>query len=311
MTNVVWILGYERSGTTLVRSVLARSPQLAVHLSEPHYILELFQRFGAHVDHLPAAIEFLASHRKFPAAFPRNEGAAEGDAKIRALADLYAGEQRLPLSEFVLRFFRAQHDFGAHRPLVLKHPEFTYHLEMLEALFPETMIVNMLRDPRAAISSSMARWPKASIEWRIRRWIRAVAAAEAWQQRHPDRILTLRYEDLVREPTAALDRLCQFLGIRADPVMLAGTGGEATEVTGSASPQGGVDASPLKTWRTRLTTRQQRYIERRCGSWMATYGYRHENPKIAPLAFGAFVVRDQAHFLSDVLRRQLRHSLGS
>ncbi|MCP4166576.1 MAG: sulfotransferase [Chloroflexi bacterium] len=57
------VTGCQRSGTTLVRSILAQHPDLSVHPSEPQFILELWKRYGPVIDDVPAAIDYVNLHR--------------------------------------------------------------------------------------------------------------------------------------------------------------------------------------------------------------------------------------------------------
>ena len=86
---------------------------------------------------------------------------------------------------------------------------------------PESLrVVYLLRDGRAVCHSRMRR-ERVSMEDSVRRWKR-----EHWKlgmvlkSLPPHRVVTVRYEDLAREPEGALRRIAALVGLKYEPEML-------------------------------------------------------------------------------------------
>ena len=91
----------------------------------------------------------------------------------------------------------------------------------LMRLYPDALFVNVVRDPRAQVSSM-----NRAIIYEFDSLLNAetlrdaYAAAGALARAHPDRVLTLRFEDFIADEAGTLRRLCAFLGLTFEPEML-------------------------------------------------------------------------------------------
>lgn len=88
--------------------------------------------------------------------------------------------------------------------------------------FPTARIVHMVRDPRDRYAASLELWPdgRGRAGGAAARWLLSTRLAERHQRRYPDRYLVVRYEDLVVDPRATLETVCDFLGEDFDAEML-------------------------------------------------------------------------------------------
>ncbi|MFE0457846.1 sulfotransferase family protein [Kitasatospora sp. NPDC058965] len=76
--------------------------------------------------------------------------------------------------------------------------------------FPDTWIVDIVRDPRDVVTSVLPPWPGFYCDFA--RWDRDVRAVAALRGRHL-RLVQLRYEDLVRQGDAVQGQLANLLGL--------------------------------------------------------------------------------------------------
>ena len=60
------IVGFPRSGTTMLRSYLSYYPELCVHEIEPHWIQDFYLKYGKNAVDGNVIRKFLLNHRKFP-----------------------------------------------------------------------------------------------------------------------------------------------------------------------------------------------------------------------------------------------------
>ncbi len=115
-----------------------------------------------------------------------------------------------------------------------KTPEHALNVENLIEIFPEAMIVHVIRDGRdEAVSvyeynlrlnpqGFTSKFPDfaAFAESFAGNWTRAVGAARYFGRSHGDNYLEIRCEDLHTEASPDVERLCRFLGINDDPEII-------------------------------------------------------------------------------------------
>ncbi len=95
-----------------------------------------------------------------------------------------------------------------------------YAEEMLN-LFPDMLFLNVVRDPRAQVAS-MNRAIIHDFDSCLNAltWVEAHRAARRLIARHPDRVLTIRFEDFLHSQDAVLHEICRFFGIEFLPEMV-------------------------------------------------------------------------------------------
>ncbi|HEX2081305.1 MAG TPA: sulfotransferase, partial [Longimicrobium sp.] len=203
-----FVLYDSRSGSTLFAALLNRYRGVSVSL-ESAFVSRVVEYGGplrsaadleALADYLFAEVQFaeLGLARPEVVAALRGAGPPYGKRELaRALLELYFG-RRDP--EALVR--------------VVKNPPFFY-VGLLEEWLPGVRFVHVVRDGRAVYNSKRS---SRSISGAVmqpnlvkaaRDWRRAVRIAE----RHPASVLTVRYEDLVRDPDAVMARVLDHLGV--------------------------------------------------------------------------------------------------
>ncbi|MEL7331626.1 MAG: sulfotransferase, partial [Cyanobacteria bacterium J06560_2] len=106
-----------------------------------------------------------------------------------------------------------------------------HYAKDLIALFDDMLFLNVVRDPRAQISSiNRAIIHDFDSLLNTLRWVSAQEAGRALAAAYPEKVLTIRYEDFIQNQAAVLQRVCEFLGIPFSAAML--------NVLGSQEAQG-------------------------------------------------------------------------
>ncbi len=152
----------------------------------------------------------------------------------------------------------------------------------LAELFPDAKFIHIVRDGRGVAASILPLdWGPNSIDSAAQWWTDAVAyglAAESWGG--SQRIIRVRYEELVQHPEPTVNKLCTFLGLEFQPNMLRADGfklpGYTTKqhsLIGSAPQPSRADA-----WERTLTLRQIEIFESIAGELLRYMGF--------PLKFG-------------------------
>jgi len=160
-------------------------------------------------------------------------------------------------------------------------------------LFPAARFVHVLRDGRD-VACSLRTHPRHKvvdgqlvptgirrpIAGCARRWVRDIEGSRRWWG--DPRFLTLRYEDLVRDPRPVLERLMAFLGEDWDEAMLAHAAADspfrdATRFAQNPEALGAVSTSALSRWQRDLDARDRRIFKRIAGPLLVELGYADDD----------------------------------
>lgn len=217
-TGPVFIVGADRSGTTLLRLFLDAHRDLSIP-AESWFLPALIEHFPSErplsVPQQGAALACVMAHRRW------QEGWRSTPADYRAL--LSDGRQRT-LAELVDAMYRTETARTGATRWGDKTPEYVMHVEPLAALFPDARFVHIVRDGRDVCQSLLRkRWSDRGVTpFQVARyWDRAVHAGhDAAERLGPDRMHLVTYEELVLATERTLRRVCDFLGLPFDPPML-------------------------------------------------------------------------------------------
>ncbi|MDB5093196.1 MAG: uncharacterized protein JWO85_1297 [Candidatus Eremiobacteraeota bacterium] len=273
--RIVAVVGCQRSGTTLTGQILGASPE-AVLIDEEDGLYPWFHAF------------------------------AEGASDAGRLADEMFARARSKYREPERRFrtvgTRVQPAPGV-TCIVLKAPNLTYDEVKISRLGVPVTIVYPVRDPRAVVSS-MARlgaidfvgnqqrllaerpavaaayerelqtvgdeaappWVRRAALWRIK-----TGRATAFRN-HGLPMTQFRYEDLVRDPRAAIAPLLAACALGGAPDL------EAREAYRGAGPGGtdrtrAIDAASANAWTSALSASEERDVLATAGPLATAFGY--------------------------------------
>ena len=203
-----FIVGSARSGTTFLRTILNSHPDVAVP-PESRFVVELWPGH-AEVD----ADELLSSLQRHPR-FERWELPIEAvRAELGAGTTSYAAVMEAAYAAFA--HARGKRRWGD------KTPRYVESIGLLAELFPQARFVHQVRDGRnVALSYADVPFGPKTVASAARLWAGRVAAGmRDGRPLGPERYSELRYEDLVSSPESEIRRLCAFLDLPFDPVML-------------------------------------------------------------------------------------------
>lgn len=173
-------------------------------------------------------------------------------------------------------------------------PRYLNYIPEILHIFPNAKIINMVRDPRDVLLSQKKKWkikflgvnviPYKEV---IRSWINyhAIIISKLWNSsintayRHEKNILFVKYEDLLVEPEQTLKKICQYLHITYDPIML-----DIPQIGSSSvysdSNQKGIDKTRKEAWRNGGLTNTEIFIcEKLTSVNMEKLGYKKSNIK--------------------------------
>ncbi|MDQ4130854.1 MAG: sulfotransferase [Actinomycetota bacterium] len=200
------IVGTPRSGTTLLQRLACELPGVQVP-PETHffaeYVEDLLRRRTFPLDDAAVAEEV----RTFLGR-PNARGLElDEEEVVRALGGGCA--RALDLFSAIVRCLAGQaHLYGEKTPGHLR-----WWSPLTDAL-PDLKLLWIVRDPRAVVASALkVPWAENDVaalaeEWRLDH----DELREAGRRLPPSRLLTLRYEEVVADPTSARRRIARFLG---------------------------------------------------------------------------------------------------
>jgi hypothetical protein len=269
MAPPLFILGVRRSGTTLLRVMLDRSPELAIP-DESYFIPQIARRHRGRID----VDSFVDDLRRLPTL--REWGLSADTIRLRLEPEATAADGIAAVYEA----YAAGHGkprWGDKTPMYMQH------LGVLERLFPDALYVHLVRDgrdaalsflgvPQGIMTESWAHPRNASgfaCQWRTE----ILAARSLGERAGPGRYLEVRYEQLVAEPDAGLRAICAFAGLAFEPAML----DYATSVDVSSKPhQQRLRQAPtpgLRNWRDQMPAGDVAAFERIAGDVLTQLGY--------------------------------------
>lgn len=251
MPRPVFVLGTQRSGTTLLRLILDTHEHVAI----------------GHETGFMRALKLTKSipDYRYGDGWYRRYGVDDDEMHAR-LRDFYAGifEQHA----------RAQgkRRWGEKTPLNL------FHVADIAAVFPDAQFLGIVRHPGAVVAS-LLRW-RFDVDRAVSYWVTANRRLRRAAAKHgPQRVHVCRYEDLLLQPEQTLRAVSAFLDepwsdnlLRHHEVHAARGIGTVEGGTRSDRP---LDASRLDDWRTTLADEQRaRLHDPRVRSLLRCFGYR-------------------------------------
>lgn len=147
-------------------------------------------------------------------------------------------------------------------------------IELYKRYEQQTVIIVLTRDGRGVLNSAIKRG--SSPKNAIRGWKRTYQRSLALLERHvpKENLFYLKYEDLTRQPTLELQRLCHFIGVEFEQDML-DFGNQVTHITNGNRMRFSSDKSIKHddAWRRSLTRDQLSLFEQLAGKLNRKLGY--------------------------------------
>ena len=211
-----FVVGADRSGTTMLRLILNRHPELAIP-PESHFLVPLLAA-------LPLRTKLTADQLKCAAdIITRCPSFSTWRTTTQELGETFCRQGEPTLATLVDAAFRLEIAVTGKLQWGDKTPAYAGLIEPLHELFPHARFVHIVRDGRdVSISLRKRQWHGWTEYQRARYWSSVVLAADAAGHRiGSDRYMRVAYEDLVLSCESTVRRLCDFLRIEFHPVMIA------------------------------------------------------------------------------------------
>lgn len=191
----IFILGFPRSGTTLVEQTLTAHPRISAGDELP-FIREITQM-------MPRVLNS-------PLTYPE------------ALAELWMGDQRSGLDNLRDHYLRRAEQFGVVQPdmpwFTDKMPLNETHLGLISLLFPKSPLLHVIRHPLDVVLSAFSNqmthgyYCTYSLESIARHFALISDLLDHYRAEVPLNYLAVRYEQVVEHQESAVRDMLQFIG---------------------------------------------------------------------------------------------------
>lgn len=288
MGRPMFIIGCERSGTTLLRAMLNAHPHIAIPYEAQRFSKLLMGR--SPWTQVWSRDEAIAPIQQI-LANPRVSFWAPTPAQVLYELD---GQPTIRYDELLRAIYAAHARRERKSRWGDKTPRNTFDLPHLITAFPDAQFLHIVRDGRDVYRSwATVDWAGYDVATAAKRWTQWVGAAdEPGEGVGPQRYHVLRYEELIEQPLQVLQRVCHFLGEAFSDRMLhyheqQGLVPEEQVKfhTGLTEP---LDASRVQRWKHAMSPADVATFERIAGPTLVKYGYEltHVSRTIASLRLG-------------------------
>lgn len=235
----VFLVGAERSGSTLLRLMLDGHPQLAFN-EEFEYAVDVMPESGG----FPSMQDYI-QHLELDRVFLSTGYQIQPGLSYSELVDSFLVQKR-----------GAKSTVGAtvHR-----------HFDRLLRVWPDARFVHLLRDGRDVARSVIEMGWEGNVWSACTRWLEAEMLWDHVSALIPAaRQITVRFEKLVAEPREQLARICEFLHLPYDEEMM-----RFPERSKYSAP----NAKMAQSWKRKMEVADVQLAEARIGSMLAQRNY--------------------------------------
>jgi hypothetical protein len=261
--NPIFVVGNSRSGTTLMGRILGNYPQIFT-FEELHFFEELWNPSESVENYsLDQGIKLCSRLLNIQ----RNGYLTQKNSQ-----DFLDESQKIvsnlkPLSPAsVFRAFLIYESQLQHKTIPCEQtPLNVLYIKEILQLYPQARFINMIRDPRDILLSQKRRWRRPFLadnipkKEAIRYWINyhPITISKLWQAnvsiidnfQDNTQVYSLQFEDLLAEPKANMQKICNFLHISFDEALL-----DIPQIGSSTNPDQpeslGIDTTRAYSWRT-------------------------------------------------------------
>lgn len=275
----VFLVGCDRSGTTLLRLMLMQSPDL--HLfHETGFVPVLAQRAREYGSFETARQRwsFLRDIQRFPAT-TKTTGWTPFSIDIEAVEAALKEAAPLTYPEACRLLYRTAADALNARRWGDKTPAYVHHLPRLAEMFPDAIFVHIVRDGRDVARSLVRAGWHVTLREAAERWRGAVSAARrAGATGLHGRYIEVSFEDLVTDPGPTLHRICREIDVDYHAAMLEFHEAERRDLPDShadlyENTRRPVDPTRAQSWRREASRTDIADVEEVAGDVLQALGY--------------------------------------
>ncbi len=215
----IFVVGHPRSGSTLLTNYLGRHPDL-LSTPELHYFDQSYSGFF-----LRRWFTLFSTQSAYKYHCEDNNRLKDLDINFEDLNNKISKDNLRTSKQILSTIFEmALQANPTKKYIVEKTPRNIEHLNKIISWYPDTKVIIILRDGRDCISSLMkAPWTHSDYQRHASYWNWSVRRSRKYQNRFPNNIHIMRYEDLITQTETTLRECLQHLNLTFDDAMLSTT----------------------------------------------------------------------------------------
>ena len=281
---VPFVVGMNRSGTTLLRMMLDAHPELTIP-PETHFVPDLIKAAREDSATPESALAAMKSAREWDDFGFSDE---EMLGRLRALAEIKPGPA-------VRTFYAAYTDQQGKPRWGEKTPTYVQKMRLIQRALPEARFIHVIRDGRDVALSVLDRTVRDLTAADIaRRWQKKITKAREDSPKL-DHYVEVRYEDLILDTEPVLRHVCEFIELPWDDALLSyheRSADRLREMARALPAEGRAkelsverrmathemttkppSADRVARWRTQMTDEQRQQFETVAGGLLDQLGY--------------------------------------
>lgn len=275
-TSPFFIVGAPRSGTTLLQYMLRSHPMISMPTGESHFIIPLYhaaKSFGdlRKLENIRLVLQEM--YRRSPEFLDTDLHGMR--FSIDSLANELQNDGCNTITSIIAGLFKKNALGEGKERWGDKTPYYVLHLPIIIKMFPDAQIIHIIRDGRDCALSMFARKYELNV-------YNVYHAAKYWQQYvevgqdmgrklGPETYLEIRYEDILINKIATVQKICRFLCVPFSDSVI-----EFTKSDGSGKTpllQKPIQQDNAEKWRSKMTRRQVSIFESAVGDTLKCNGY--------------------------------------
>ena len=290
----ILIVGCQRSGSTLLGSLLGGHPQI-ITIPEAQFFVDCMPDDLNNTTNATQLMASIKAHYRFKIwnysvpEYPQDH--ANYKQVFEWLVKSYACSQ---LKNDPLAWID-------HQPGHVKH------IGKIRKMYPNLKVIHIIRDGRAVANSIVPLdWGPNSINRAAYYYEQRIGFGLAAEQfLGPKHALQIKYENLITQPDVCLKKICEFIGFDYCREMLKANGLAVPEFTKSqhALVGGEICNARIDGWRTELPVRQQEIFELLTGDLLTYLGYTKKFNSPLQLSLKERLLMDSSHLYKSIINK--------
>lgn len=273
----VFIIGGSRTGSTMLQTILAKSPELSItdelQFRTPRWLhRDLVADIRRHVGPLDAPgardrlVDLFYSGKPVGWFWSASDRLLDRDLFLEEL-----GERPLTLRSIFNAILRAHAQRRGKPRIGAKFPVHYSYTEQLLDWYPDCLLIHTTRNPKAVYASQAEKYVSSDQNFVLRLFMRFrqfvhINIQISWTAhlhqrfRNQPNYRLVRYEDMVTDAETEIRSLCQFLGIEFQPEMLRPKQ-FGSSYDGKPADHSGIASDSLDRWRSSISPLTAKIID--------------------------------------------------
>jgi hypothetical protein len=275
----LFIIGYPRSGTKLLRDLLNQNSNVGIPTVETNFIPKIIKKYGTPLNFIDDDFTRFYNDIK-KTVFWRLVNIEKEELSKEYIIKNSNIDSWASIFEVILKYYapgNRNHDFiwGDKTPIYLDK------IRLLKTIFPQAKFIHIIRDPRDCCLSERKTWGK-NIYRTAELWRKRILKSRSEGHNINTDYIEVFYEDLVLDPECVLKELCNFLSCKYDEKMIILE--KPSENLGDTKDEKNIISNNIKKYINELTGKEIKRIEEITYPLMKSLNYEFEyNVSFIPL----------------------------